>query len=769
MGCKKKSSGSDAQSPEAAQGAAAGAPSGGNLIKNADFSDGTSLPWTSSFSQPAAGEAGVKDGAICLRIDNVGANPWDAQLRHREMTIEKGHTYSISYKIWSDKPTKARAKVGMSGPPYAEYYTGNLNLTNQPQTVTATFTANGETDPTAEFAFHLGGNMAYGVQTPFTVCLDDVYLSDPQFTPDAKAAQALLPPIRVNQVGYFPGAEKIATLVNPSSSEVDWALKMNGVDVEKGKTKPVGLDTDSGDTVHIIDFSKAKKPGKGYVLQVGDAQSPTFEISDDLYTEMKYDALNYFYQNRSGIEIKMPYAKQEKWTRPAGHVGDKSIPCAKDAGCTYKLDVSGGWYDAGDHGKYVVNGGISVWTLMNQYERAQARGTAAAFGDGKLNIPESKNGVPDILDEARWEMEFLLKMQVPDGQPKAGMVHHKIHDDNWTALGIRPDEAEKKMSRSLRPVSTAATLNLAATAAQASRLFKGYDPAFSKKLLTAAEKAWAAAKQNPAVYAPASDANGGGPYDDTNVVDDFFWAASELYITTKNPQYKADMMGSKYWAKMTEVAGGAPSSMNWADTDGLGTISLSVSPGALAGAELNMQRGKIIGAADSYLKLIDAQGYRMPFKPDSSGKYPWGSNSFVLNNMLILGLADDFTNKDQYLEGVVLGMDYLLGRNALSQSYVTGWGTNPLVNPHHRFWSKQADKRFPEAPPGAVSGGPNSSLQDPYVKAAGLAGCQPQKCFVDNIEAWSVNEITVNWNAPLAWVTAYLDEKGPKAKYKPAK
>src|SRR6185436_19009227 len=108
-------------------------------------------------------------------------------------------------------------------------------------------------------------------------------------------------------------------------------------------------------------------------------------------------------------------------------------------GCDYRLDVSGGWYDAGDQGKYVVNGGISVWTLMDEYERAKFLGTSLAdFGNGKMNIPENGNGVPDLLDEARWEMEFLLKMQVPAGQPHAGMAHHKMHDANWTGIPQRP-------------------------------------------------------------------------------------------------------------------------------------------------------------------------------------------------------------------------------------------------------------------------------------------------------------------------------------------
>jgi len=105
-------------------------------------------------------------------------------------------------------------------------------------------------------------------------------------------------------------------------------------------------------------------------------------------------------------------------------------------------------------------------------------------------------------------------------------------------------------------------------------------------------------------------------------------------------------------------------------------------------------------------------------------------------------------------------MDYVLGRNAMDQCYVTGYGTRPLVNPHHRFWAYQSNHKFPHAPPGAISGGPNSGLQDPYVKAANLAGCPAEKCFADNIEAWSTNEITINWNAPFAWALFYLDEKG---------
>jgi endoglucanase len=109
-------------------------------------------------------------------------------------------------------------------------------------------------------------------------------------------------------------------------------------------------------------------------------------------------------------------------------------------------------------------------------------------------------------------------------------------------------------------------------------------------------------------------------------------------------------------------------------------------------------------------------------------------------------------------------VDYLLGRNALGQSYVSGYGERPLQNPHHRFWAQQANPNYPPPPKGALSGGPNSGLQDPYVKAAGLAGCAPQRCFIDHIEAWSVNEITINWNAPLFWVTLWLNDGVSRAR-----
>lgn len=723
-----------------------------NLLAQSSFDDGSMLPWMTSFSAPAAGEAKVEKGELCVNVQAKGQNRWDAQVRHRQMTIQQGHDYVLSFAAHASRKVDVAIKVGMAGPPYQDYFTRKVALGPDAGRFSFPFKMSQADDATAELAFHFGGHMAEGDQ-PYTLCFDNVVLSDPAFVPPPVESKAEVPSVRVNQLGYLPGAAKVAVVVSDQKGPLGFRLLDNqGNAVFAGQTSELGVDRDSGDTLRRIDFSPYNVAGKGYVLEVGGKKSDPFDIDPQLYRDFKYDAFRYFYLNRSGIDIEMPFAREPSVVRPAGHPKDVA-PCSQAAGCGYTLDVTGGWYDAGDYGKYVVNGGISVWTLLDWYERAtRLKGDTVSFGDQKDLIPESGNKVPDVLDEARYELSFMLKMQVPDGQPNAGMVHHKIHDVEWTALGLMPHESRVK--RELRPVSTAATLNLAAVLAQAARIWKPLDPAFAARCLDAATKAWAAAEKNPSVFAPPSDTLGGGPYDDTNVADEFYWAAAELWLTTGKAEYRTEIDRSLLNGRLADAA---ETPMTWQRVDTLGRISMAVVeyPGSLG-----IQQGyrtQLVSLANGYLELIAKQGYSLPLAA-KDGRYPWGSNSSVLNCALVLGLAYDFTKDTKYQSGVVMSMDYLLGRNAMGQSYVTGYGERPLLHPHHRFWAKQANAKFPAPPKGAVSGGPNSGLEDPYVKAAGLTGCAPQKCFVDNIEAWSVNEVTINWNAPLFWVSAWLDE-----------
>ena len=595
---------------------------------------------------------------------------------------------------------------------------------------------------------------------------------DAQYKPAAEAAGIGLPELRVNQLGYLPRSTKVAVLVSARREPQPWQLtNAAGERLVSGRSLPFGFDETSGDAVHWIDFSSFVGEGQRFTLGVGSEQSDPFAIDAAVFGPLGRDVLRFFYHMRSGTPVEMPYAEGAEWTHPAGHQPDMAT-CGADVDCSYSLDVTGGWYDAGDQGKYVVNGGFSVWLLHNAYERTALLGRGGTLtGDGVANIPESGNGIPDLLDEARWEVEFLLAMQVPDGEPLAGMAHHKMHDADWTPLGTAP--AEDQQPRVLRPPSTAATLNLAAAAAQAARLWPRFDRRFAERCRKAATSAFRAALRHPARFAKASDNRGGGAYPDGEVGDEFYWAAAELFLTTGEPEYLDHLTRSSFDGALANdllLEGGASASaVTWDRVAALGKMSLALSGGG--GAPQVATRGRLsparrLGyqsqlrdAAERVLVTQERQGYRFPMRPAAHGHYPWGSNADVLGNMVLLGSAGDWGGDSRFAQGVTFGMDYLLGRNAMGQSYVTGFGTRPLLHPHHRFWAQQANAAYPSPPPGAISGGPNSRLEDPYVRAAGLRGCPLQKCFVDHIEAYSVNEVAINWNAALVWAVAWLGER----------
>ncbi|WP_331276076.1 glycoside hydrolase family 9 protein [Streptomyces sp. Qhu-G9] len=571
----------------------------------------------------------------------------------------------------------------------------------------------------------------------------------------ADPAAAATTPVRVNQAGYLPNGPKRATVATAATQPLTWQLRnTSGAVAASGRTVVRGADAASGEATHVADFSAYRKGGRGFVLVVDGRSSAPFDIRADLYDGLRSDAMAFFYHQRSGTPIEASLVGPS-YARPAGHLGvapnqgDTNVPCQPGV-CDYTQDVRGGWYDAGDHGKYVVNGGISVWLLVDSFARSERAGTASALGDSTLRVPERGNGVPDVLDEARWELDFLMRMQVPDGKPYAGMAFHKIHDAAWTGIPTRPELDAQP--RELHRPSTAATLNLAATAAQCARVFEPYDSPYAKRCLGVARTAWAAAKANPAIYAPESDSTGGGPYNDTQVTDDFYWAAAELYAATGERAYR-DAVTSSPWH--TSSGALTPTGFNWADTAALGRLTLATVRNKLPASDIRRVRASVTAAADGHLAMMAGQGYAVPIPANG---YVWGSNSQVTNNAIVMATAYALTGQQRYRAGVLEAMDYLLGRNTLDLSYVTGYGDSYARNQHHRFWANQYDASTPNPPAGSLAGGPNSGLQDPVAQEK-LAGCAPAACYIDDIGSYATNEVTVNWNAPLAWLAAFAAER----------
>ena len=272
--------------------------SGHDLIKNVSFEGGKYIPWMNSFSAPASGRSFVKDGQFCTEVTSKGVNPWDAQVRHREMTIVKGRTYSIQYMAHATRPIQAKVKIGMAGPPYKEYWSETIDLTTHPQTFAGVFTMDADDDPSAEMAFHFGGPNAGEATGPYTFCIDDVHLDDPKFVLAKGEEDAPIPNVLVNQTGYLPHLPKIAAIKSASKAPLKWELRKKGGGViAGGETKIVGKDEASGDELHVADFSVVQTPGKGYTIKVGSDVSHPFDIEPDVYKKLKYDALAYFYHN----------------------------------------------------------------------------------------------------------------------------------------------------------------------------------------------------------------------------------------------------------------------------------------------------------------------------------------------------------------------------------------------------------------------------------------------------------------------------------------
>lgn len=700
-------------------------------------------------------------GRLCMDVP-AGGQPWERLAGVNDLHLSPGETYRLTLRAEGGvQPVPVLVQRGAE--PWTEQARMTLSPGNHPAHLD--FTAR-ESDP-AQLVLQLGG-----AQSAYQICLREASLK-----PGPAGAAAGAPPvapqsgegkvqlIAVNQGGYLPDGPKRATLLATTDAPLRFKLvDGSGLRVASGVTEPRGMDPTAGAMTQVIDFTDVPAQGSNFHLEVGGVRSEPFSIRGGLYAKLRVDALSWFYPQRSGIAIKGEIAGED-YARAAGHVGvapnkgDTKVGCLTGLAaatlyggwsCDYTLDVSGGWYDAGDQGKYAVSGAISVAQLLGAYERAVTTGAKALTKDGLARLPEAGNGQPDLLDEARWELDFLLSLQVPAGKPLAGMVHHKVHDTRWTEVPTLP--ADDPEMRALHRPSTTATFAFAAAAAQGARLFAASDKTYAATLLSAARTAYQAAKANPDLYPPTSDGQqGGGDYQDDDASDEAYWAAAELFITTGEPDLLADAKASPHWGGSSFVL---PAAFDWRSVAGLGRLDLALYGTALPPEDRAFVQAAIRQAGADYLALQQDEPFGHAYHPEDD-QYNWGSNQMLLQNMLVMAAAYDLSQDKALLKGVRESMDYLLGRNALGFSYITGYGRRSAANQHSRWYAHQADPSLPNPPPGTLAGGPNSALLDEVARKQ-LQGCAPQRCYVDDIKAWASNEMAINWNAPLVAVASFL-------------
>ena len=545
--------------------------------------------------------------------------------------------------------------------------------------------------------------------------------------------------IKVNQVGYLPDAPKIAVLEGDAEAErfrvVDAATMAVVFEGEIGRA---GIDPNSGERVRHLDFSALAEEGEYAVVVPGAGSSRKFRIARNVYYAPFFDALRSYTLGRSGLAIDDPITGLK---HAAGHTQDGEAKLDIDhphAPAGTAVDVSGGWYDAGDYGKYVTTGAVTVAQLMLAYELNPEK-----FGVGQLKFPPGfDSGVPELPDalaEVKYELDWLLKMQRPDGA-----VYHKVSGLTWPGMILPEEDAQP---RYVFGMTTYDTGMFAGAMAMAARIYEPFDAAYAARLLEAAERAFRFLEENPepTVLKSEHQDDGSGGYDKSGDEDDRFWAAAELLKTTGDPKYEAYIRGN-----LSHLLRRDPVIIGWGSTIALGQFAYAT---AEAGdPEIRAQLGqKLVKAADGIVGRIGRDGYRYSLSPN---EYTWASAKNGMAKAQLLLLANELEPKEAYVHGALDQLHYTLGRNALGTTFLTGSGTEMPDHPHHRMIAATGTYI-----PGLLVGGPNTFGGDPELdKLIRRHSPPPAKAYLDIGGSWASNEYAIDYNAPLVFVLTWFAE-----------
>ncbi len=535
-------------------------------------------------------------------------------------------------------------------------------------------------------------------------------------------AESLNKNIRLNQLGYYPSREKIIVIEGEYSGEFSIVDK-DGKSVFIGELQEGGFSDVADVKTTIADFSSLKDEGEYFIKLSNGDKSYDFKISKDIYKDALNASVKAYYYNRASSDIESSYGG--KWARNGGH-WDKNLSFHSSAGGSGNIDVSGGWYDAGDYGKYIVNGGISVSTLMGLYEIYPE-----IVGDD-LNIPESNNDKSDLYDEIKWEIDWFNKMQATDGG-----VYFKVASLDWS-WDVMPENDQFASGRVVIGKSTTSTLNFSASMAQAYRVYK--DDSYLEK----AKDAWKWALKNP--DKSHVQVMGSGDYGDDDYSDEFLWAASELYVSTGDSEYKDYIQ--KEFAKSDTIY--SPSS--WQDVRAMAFFNLAINKTKKVDKEISeIAKKSIIKKADLILEAIKASAFKIPMQEDD---FVWGSNGVIGNYGIITSYAYYLSKDVKYLNATSAIADYIFGKNATGYSFMTGYGELTPMQIHHR---QSKSDGINDPVPGFVAGGPQSKT-NPSEENVSYPSKFPAKCYSDVWGSYSTNEVTINWNAPTVFMLATLQQ-----------
>ena len=527
----------------------------------------------------------------------------------------------------------------------------------------------------------------------------------------------------INQIGYRTTDPKEFALVDGTGdiAIVDAA----GQTVLTATPKAATKWNPSGQNVQLVDFSALTVPGTYSITQGGQVLRNDLKIADKVFEDVAKASLKWYYYQRASMALEETYAGQ--WKRDAGHTN----PTAKmhsSTGASGTLNTSKGWYDAGDYGRYIVNSGITTYTLLSLYEHFPQY-----FNTLKWNIP-AEGTLPDLLAEIKYNLDWMLTMQAEDGG-----VYHKL-----STLQFPGDVMPAKDTDPLYVIGkgSAATFDFAGVMAAAYRVYKPFDAAYATQCLEAAKKAYAWGLQNPKVTFTNPMDVATGSYSDGKLDDEKVFAGMELFISTGDASYKPTLNPNE----TTLIPA-------WPEMYGLAVYGAATHAAEL-GADAETAKTMILDIANEFA-YVATKGFGVVM---SNEDFVWGSNAVAGNQGVFLLYAYYVTGEQKYYEAAKKVVDYLLGKNPLDMSFLTGFGTKSAKLPHHR--PSTADK-ITEPIPGMIVGGPQPGGEDIGTKSWEckdyVSGKTPATAYIDNRCSYATNEVAINWNAPFAYLTGAME------------
>ncbi len=731
--------------PVPEEGAAA-APKTGDELLNINFDDGNTAGFM-TFTNGGSFDLENSEGRLDCSISKCGSVDYGNQAYLDGFELVQGCEYTYSFDISSDIARKVEYRLQLNGGDYHAYQGDYIQISPDVLHFSVDFTMEEASDPSPRLVFNMG-KMDDMSSDPgdHHVFVDNIKLKIKNADNASLAGAGSLPAylkVNTNQLGFRPDDTKIVFVKTENDGEDFFVCKTSDSSIVwQGKLSGSEDDPASNTKTARGDFSEVTGPGSYFIYTASGVSYP-FAIGEDVYNDLYKDAVSMLYRQRCGMALDSAsagdYAHEACHTSPAVIYGTKTTK-----------DVSGGWHDAGDYGRYVVPGAKTVADLFAAYEDY-------SVDSDDMGIPESGNGFPDLLDEARYELDWMLKMQ----DEKTGGVYHKVTCSNFPAMDAAPEEETEELI--ISPISVTATGDFAAVMAKASVLYKDKDPEFAATAYSAAAKAWEYIIDNEDTVGFLNpEGIETGEYPDPITADERYWASTELYLACLSgapgsenddpAKYSShlDELSKQYdeeKATHTDPVHGDDSNpenrLGWADIISYAWYDLARSDTEFASAA----KAKLTEEADRMLEASTKDRYFMCLGTN----YYWGSNMGIASDAELLYMAANISDEAKAAEYRGLAsraLDYLLGANALGYSFITGYGTFYPKDIHHRP-SLAAGK----AMPGLLAGGANNRLEDPYAESV-LSEAAPSMCYVDNSQSYSTNEIAIYWNSPFIYILA---------------